>query len=38
VELKIYELNPRFAEAGRDRELHATARPEDVVLLPVEGG
>jgi iron(III) transport system ATP-binding protein len=32
--LKIYELNPRFVEAGGDRELTAHAAPEDVVVLP----
>jgi len=32
--LKIFELNPRFDEAGRDRELYATARPDDVIVLP----
>ncbi len=31
--LKIVELNPRFIAAG-DRELHASAAPEDVIVLP----
>jgi iron(III) transport system ATP-binding protein len=32
--LKIFELNPRFVEVGEDRELFASAAPEDVVALP----
>ncbi len=31
--LKVFELNPRFVEAGQDRELHATVSLEDVVVL-----
>jgi ABC-type Fe3+/spermidine/putrescine transport system ATPase subunit len=31
--LKIYELNPRFVDAPEDRDLHASAAPEDVVIL-----
>jgi iron(III) transport system ATP-binding protein len=31
--LKIFELNPRFLETSRDRELHATAAHDDVVVL-----
>jgi iron(III) transport system ATP-binding protein len=31
--LKIYELNPRFVDAPEDRDLHAAAAPEDVVVL-----
>jgi len=33
-ELKIFELNPRQAGRPRDREFHAVAAPEDVVILP----
>ena len=32
--LKIYELNPRFVELSPGRELHASAAPEDVIVLP----
>jgi iron(III) transport system ATP-binding protein len=32
--LKIYELNPRFAEADANRELFAVADPADVIILP----
>jgi iron(III) transport system ATP-binding protein len=32
-ELKIFELNPRFVNAGRDEELYASADPSDIVLL-----
>jgi iron(III) transport system ATP-binding protein len=32
--LKIYELNPRFVELSPERELFASADPEDVVALP----
>jgi iron(III) transport system ATP-binding protein len=32
--LKIFELNPRFVDASEERELHASADPEDVVALP----
>jgi iron(III) transport system ATP-binding protein len=32
--LKIYELNPRFAFVGNDREIGAAAMAEDVVVLP----
>lgn len=31
--LKVFELNPRFVEAGKDRDLHATVSTEDVVVL-----
>jgi len=31
--LKIYELNPRFVDVPEDRELHASADREDVVVL-----
>ncbi len=33
VALKIYELNPRFLAAGRDRELYAVVDPRDVAVL-----
>ncbi len=32
--LKIVELNPRFINAAADRALHASAAPEDVIVLP----
>ncbi len=32
-ELKIFELNPRFVETSMDRDLYATAAPEDIVVL-----
>ena len=31
--LKIYELNPRFVDASEDRELFASADPDDVIVL-----
>jgi iron(III) transport system ATP-binding protein len=31
--LKIYELNPRFVDASSERELFASAEPEDVIVL-----
>jgi len=31
--LKIYELNPRFTAAGREKELYAVVDPRDVVVL-----
>ncbi len=31
--LKIYELNPRFVDASSERELFASADPEDVIIL-----
>ena len=31
--LKIFELNPRFVDGASRGELHATAEPEDVVVL-----
>jgi ABC-type Fe3+/spermidine/putrescine transport system ATPase subunit len=34
--LKIFELNPKFVELGRDRQIYASAEPEDVVVLPGE--
>lgn len=33
-QLKICELNPRFLEHARDREIYATADPSDVIVLP----
>ena len=37
-ELKIFELNPRFVDAAEDRELFASADPEDVIALRSSGG
>ncbi len=31
--LKIYELNPRFVNTSADRDLYASAEPEDVIIL-----
>jgi iron(III) transport system ATP-binding protein len=31
--LKVFEINPRFVETGRDAELVATVAPEDVIVL-----
>jgi iron(III) transport system ATP-binding protein len=33
--LKVFELNPRFVELSPERELFASAEPEDIVALPV---
>jgi iron(III) transport system ATP-binding protein len=33
--LKVFELNPRFVELSPEKELFATAEPEDVIALPV---
>ena len=33
--LKVFELNPRFAEESPERGLFASVEPEDVVALPV---
>ena len=32
--LKIFELNPRFVDAGRDQTFFAAAEKEDVIILP----
>jgi iron(III) transport system ATP-binding protein len=34
AELRIYELNPKFVHASGERELFASAEPEDVIVLP----
>ncbi len=33
--LKVFEQNPRFVELSPERELFASAEPEDVTVLPV---
>lgn len=34
--VKIFEINPRLADQAGDREIHATADKEDVIVLPRE--